>query len=106
MKRILSSLVTSLDFAENGLDAVEKFKTERHNLILMDIHMPICDGLEAARMIRKLEEPQPLIVAVTADSLRDECFTIMDDFVSKPFTKLSIEDKIKKWKLKLTRSNK
>jgi len=55
-------------------------------------------------MIRELEEPQPLIVAVTADvhdSLSKECFTIMDDFVSKPFTKLSIEDKFNKWKLKL-----
>ena len=82
-----------LDIAENGKIAVEKFKTEAYDLILMDIQMPIMSGLEAAREIRRMEEEnhvEPIkIIAVTAfalDNKREECMDAgMDNFLAKPF---------------------
>lgn len=62
--------------AENGLLAVEKFKTGKYNLILMDIHMPVMDGYSATREIRKWEREQnlqpALIIALTANALKED----------------------------------
>jgi len=82
-----------LDIAENGKVAVEKFKTETYDLILMDIQMPIMNGLESAKEIRSIENKQKLdpikIIAITAfalDNKREECLSAgMDNFLAKPF---------------------
>ena len=77
------------EFAEDGAAAVAAVRTGRFDLVLMDVHMPRMDGLEATRAIRAL--PHPLsaipIIAVTAASPDEvsECREAgMDDFVSKP----------------------
>ncbi|MBF0381901.1 MAG: PAS domain S-box protein [Magnetococcales bacterium] len=84
-----------IDIAENGLDAVEKFKTDRYDLILMDIQMPIMDGYTATKEIRRLERasgnyPTP-IVALTAHALQEESAKIKaagcDLHLSKPIRK-------------------
>lgn len=59
-----------LDFAENGVEAVKKFCETSYDLVLMDLSMPVMDGLEATRLIREHEEreeamPTP-VLAVTA----------------------------------------
>ncbi len=82
-----------LEIAENGKVAVEKFKQNPYDLILMDIQMPIMSGIEATKEIRQIEAKQNLkpikIIAVTAFSLDDkrkECMEAgMDNFLSKPF---------------------
>jgi CheY-like chemotaxis protein len=82
-----------LEIAENGKVAVEKFKQNPYDLILMDIQMPIMSGIEATKEIRQIEAEQNLkpikIIAVTAFSLDDkrkECMDAgMDNFLSKPF---------------------
>ncbi len=82
-----------LDIAENGKVALEKFKLETYDLILMDIQLPIMSGLEATREIRKLEKDKHIepikIIAVTAfalDNKREECMAAgMDNFLAKPF---------------------
>jgi CheY-like chemotaxis protein len=62
-----------LDIAENGEIAVRKFTSVRHDLILMDIHMPVMDGIAAARKIREWEREQKLepvpILALTASPM-------------------------------------
>jgi CheY-like chemotaxis protein len=79
--------------AENGREALEVWEAERPDVILMDIQMPVMDGLEATQLIRSLEQdkqfnPTP-IIALTANALerdRQQCLAAgMDDFLSKPF---------------------
>ena len=78
--------------AEDGADGLEKFREGRYNLVFMDMQMPVMDGLEATRRIRKLEQeesrPRTMIVAMTANAMqgdRDACLAAgMDDYLSKP----------------------
>ncbi len=88
-KKVLTSwsnLVT-VDIAENGLIAIEKFKEYGYDLILMDIQMPVMNGLEAARKIREFSNVP--IIALTANSTKqeqDKCYEIgMNDYLAKPF---------------------
>lgn len=90
-----------ITIAENGLEAVQMFSNDIYDLILMDIHMPKMDGLEATRQIRKLEtergDEHIPIIALSASVLAEDkvhCLAAgMDGFVSKPidFNALFIE---------------
>ena len=77
--------------ASNGKEAVAWYQRERVDLILMDIQMPECDGIEATLQIRSLEkgtDRRVPIVALTAGALKEEkekCLAAgMDDFLAKP----------------------
>lgn len=89
-----------VEIAENGKTAVEKFRKDNFDLILMDIAMPIMDGLEATHAIRKIEEENQVsgkitpenkikIVAVTAHVMvtdREKCLAAgMDEYLAKPY---------------------
>jgi osomolarity two-component system sensor histidine kinase NIK1 len=83
-----------VSIANNGLEAVNLFKEKKFDLILMDIMMPVMDGLEATREIRKIQKTDKLneytsIIAVTANTLdndREKCLSWgMDEFIAKPF---------------------
>ena len=83
------------------MQAVEAFKKNKYDVILMDLHMPVCNGLDATRQIRVLEggNSRIPIIAVTA-SVADEpiCSQAgMDDFIPKPINKTSFLAKVEKW---------
>jgi len=88
----LRLLGLSADQAEDGGEALRLWRERRHDVVLLDIHMPGMDGFEVARAIRRDEAalglPRRGIIAVTANALKGEserCFTAgMDGFVSKP----------------------
>ena len=92
-------------YAENGAVAVERFKAAQIDLILMDINMPIMDGLEATKKIRALEDaaqaPRTPIVAVTAHDdaeTKQDCNEAgMDAFVPKPVHPDLLIGALSKW---------
>lgn len=80
-----------LDFAEDGLKAIEMWEHGEYDLILMDVQMPRLNGFEATGIIRKKEQEQGRhtpIIAMTAHASKedeDECFAAgMDAYISKP----------------------
>jgi signal transduction histidine kinase/FixJ family two-component response regulator len=93
----------TLDIANNGREAIEAAKRENYDLVLMDIHMPMTDGIEATREIRKLPAPKNAvpIVALTADAIagvREQYLAAgMDDFLSKPFDRAELLALVERW---------
>ncbi|MFZ4776958.1 MAG: PocR ligand-binding domain-containing protein [Terrimicrobiaceae bacterium] len=91
--KILSVAGCRAEFAGNGLEAVRTFAPGKFSAILMDMQMPVMDGIEATKKIRKIEADENCgrvpILALTANVMpgdRDRCLAVgMDDFLSKPF---------------------
>ena len=97
--RVLSHVLpnTKVDVVGNGLEVLAATAKKRYDLLLLDIHMPEMDGLEAARLLRERdpEEIRPTIVALSADTLlalQGRCAAVgITDFVSKPFRVEDVE---------------
>ena len=100
-KLILQKEGFEVDLVADGNEALEAHRNNPYDLILMDCQMPTMDGLEASRQIRSLDQPQPIIVAVTANALvgeRERCLNAgMDDYLSKPFQAEQLVTLVKKW---------
>ncbi len=92
MNVLLGDIDLKVDLAENGLEAVEKFKDKKYDLILMDENMPKMSGLEATKIILELEKESGVehtpIIALTANALITDRARFleagMDEFISKP----------------------
>lgn len=88
----LKKLVKNIDIANNGKEALDKFGTSKFDIILMDIQMPIMNGIVSTKKIREIESSSSShtpIIAITANALlgdKEECLAAgMDDYISKPF---------------------
>ncbi len=90
---IFGQMGMGFDMASNGMDALEMAKNKSYDIILMDIKMPVMDGLDATREIRLFEkesnvEVPAYIVALTASEVLDSrnvCMEAgMDEFMEKP----------------------
>jgi CheY-like chemotaxis protein len=92
----------SVDLAENGEIAVRKVRDNNYDLVLMDVQMPVMDGLEATRVIRSDPRFRSLpIIAMTASAMaadRDLCLEAgMDDHISKPIDPNRLLDVLLRW---------
>jgi two-component system, sensor histidine kinase SagS len=100
-KLILKRAGFNIDVVADGNEALEAHRARPYDLILMDCQMPTMDGFEASRKIRQLTQPQPVIIAVTANALvgeRERCLNAgMDDYLSKPFQAEQLVAMVKKW---------
>lgn len=88
----LKKMVKTIDIASNGKEALDKFGTSKYDIILMDIQMPIMNGIVSTKKIREIEASTTShtpIIAITANALlgdKEECIEAgMDDYISKPF---------------------
>ncbi|WP_431795735.1 ATP-binding protein [Microbacterium enclense] len=90
--QILSRLGHRATVVSNGEEALDAVGRDAYDIVLMDVHMPVMDGLEATRRIRAAGETvaQPYIIALTAGATeqdRDDCLRAgMQGYVTKPFT--------------------
>lgn len=107
VERFLSKWGYQHQNAENGKLALEKVENNNFNLILMDLEMPVMNGYEAAKAIRKLNgiKSKIPILALSASAMQDvqkKIFNLgMNGFVLKPFNpsdlKKKIEETLEKW---------
>ena len=90
MRKLIKSIGSNADFANNGREAVEAVRQHTYDLILMDVQMPELDGIEATRQIRQFQpDRQRLqIIALTANATEEDrqaCFEAgMNGFITKP----------------------
>jgi len=102
----LESLGVRCQLARNGEVAVQMFKEQAFDVVLMDCEMPVMDGYEAAGLIRAIEDEDTArqrtpIIALTAHALtgdREVCLEKgMDDYLTKPFDRHALAVTLSKW---------
>jgi signal transduction histidine kinase/ActR/RegA family two-component response regulator len=103
-KTLVQKIIPNCNIVEafDGSQAIKKVLNEKIDLILMDIHMPIKNGYEAAMEIRKFNTNKRIpIIALTAgvfNGEKEKCLAAgMNDFLSKPIVKKDLENILLKW---------
>ncbi len=100
---ILKKLGYNATLVENGLLAYEACLKEKYDIIIMDLQMPVMDGLDASRKIKSSDSinPKPTIIALTANAMtgdKERCLGAgMDDYMTKPIQIKILEENLKKW---------
>ncbi len=99
--KILNKLGYEPKMTNNGKEVLEEVSNKYYDVILMDVQMPEMDGLEATKMIRVCLNDQPVIIAMTANTLqgdREECLRAgMDDYIAKPVRLEELVNLLEKW---------
>jgi CheY-like chemotaxis protein len=99
----LEDLGYEVDIAQDGEEAVARFRDGGYSAVLLDVQMPELDGLEAAKRMRELEaglnRGRTPIIALTAHATRDDALFCkragMDDYLSKPFNAAQLSEKLR-----------
>lgn len=107
---LLEEVGLMAEMANNGQEALAKVAQTDYQLILMDVQMPMLDGLEATRRIRSLPgKGDVVIIAMTANSFSDDhanCLAAgMDDFIAKPYEPNVVFETLLRWLKKENRGN-
>ena len=101
--RILQKMGHQISLAVNGAEAVRMTAEHRYEIVLMDVQMPVMDGLDATRAIRQREQAsgwRQKIIAMTANAMqgdRERCLAVgMDGYLSKPVDPLALIGEIER----------
>jgi signal transduction histidine kinase/ligand-binding sensor domain-containing protein/DNA-binding response OmpR family regulator len=107
-ERVLIKLGYKPVIAANGQEALDALTKNDYDLLLMDMQMPVMDGLEATRRIRTSQQVQPVIVAMTANAMqgdRDMCMQAgMNDYLSKPVRLEDLIAVLEKWSMNVRKT--
>jgi CheY-like chemotaxis protein len=99
-ERLLTHLGMKMVLVDNGLLAVQKVKDQPFDIIFLDLHMPVMDGIQAAQTIRRFNTKTP-IIGLTANAFfeeRSQCFLAgMNDLLIKPFDQETLKNMLAKW---------
>ncbi|MCW8958851.1 MAG: response regulator [Gammaproteobacteria bacterium] len=92
-KTLLEQEGHTVELATNGAEALQCLEKDNFDLVLMDLHMPVMDGIQATRELRRMQDRHKAstpVIALTANIMqeeRDRCIEVgMDHFLAKPFT--------------------
>jgi len=102
-KTLLMNLGYEIDIVENGQEALKAVDNKDYDIILMDVQMPVLDGMEATKRIRNKEKNQKhtIIIAMTAHVMQGDqelCLKNgMDDYIGKPIKKNALESLLNKY---------
>jgi PAS domain S-box-containing protein len=92
--------------AENGAEAVALMREEAFDIILMDIQMPVMDGIKATQIIRSEINKTIPIIALTANAIKGKEDQFLDggmnDYIVKPYSELNLVTPVAKWLSKIT----
>jgi CheY-like chemotaxis protein/anti-sigma regulatory factor (Ser/Thr protein kinase) len=98
---ILADYGAVITEAENGQQAVDLMRTGQYDIVLMDIQMPVMDGMQATRIIRSEINKTVPILALTANAIKsyEQQFLSagMNDLISKPYTEINLVRPIARW---------
>lgn len=102
-QQVLENWNAKVEFADDGLQAVEKLQQKDYSLVLMDLQMPVMNGYQATEFIRnkinRVKNPDIPIIALTADAFPETKRKViesgMNDFVTKPLEQNDLYNKIK-----------
>ncbi len=103
VRRGLAIMNVQIDAVENGAKLLEQLEKASYDLILMDIQMPVMDGIEATQHIRRSETPYRSvpILAFTARVMREQQEHYMsigiDEIVKKPFSLTDLREVVTRW---------
>ena len=106
MNRIVATTILNNYQAEtleagNGREAIDLLRRDMPDLVLMDVQMPILDGIESTRIIRREISQNIPIIALTANAIKgdnDKCIDAgMNDYISKPFKEEELVKSITRW---------
>jgi CheY-like chemotaxis protein/HPt (histidine-containing phosphotransfer) domain-containing protein len=103
--KALEKLGYATDTVDDGAQALQATREKRYDLILMDVQMPVMDGMEATRQIRDAHSgslnPAVTIVALTAHAMagdKERCLNMgMDDYLAKPVKAAELQEVISRW---------
>jgi CheY-like chemotaxis protein len=96
ISRFLEATQIQITYAENGKIAVELCSRESFDIILMNILMPVMDGFEATKEIRKFNKDVIIIAQTNYADIREKCLeTGFNDYIRNPFSKEDLINLVK-----------
>ncbi len=100
-KMILEEVKCKVDIAQNGLEALSAIHKKTYDLVLMDIFMPVMDGITATQKIKKEFALPPVIIGLSANAATHDVARFieqgMDDYLEKPIEPTVLFERIAKW---------
>ena len=100
-RKVLKNLGCICEIANSGVEALELLSVKSYDLVLMDINMPVLDGLETTKYIREKLKLQLPVIAVTTNCMDEDVENCrmagMNDHVAKPYSQAQLFSIIYKW---------
>lgn len=100
VRKTLEKIGYQITIANNGQEGVDAFTEQAFNGVIMDIQMPVMDGIEATRQIRQIPGPYVPIIALTANGqkeIEEACFAVgMDAYLNKPLDRLELQSTLER----------